>query len=146
MSVVKKFLIFFYYAIYRWKYIAYDQLRSFLSTQNRIQNCILVIACPNCVMKCECVDTKCFQLVRNNVHVFVRKQKPRKRMKTYCVLVRQSLVYMKRKNFGRRAYFCFFKQNFERKKFLAYNKKFPVYIKEKNAQREKCFMLRVKGA
>ena len=34
------------------------------------------------------------------------------------------------KYFVRRAYFCFFKQTFERKKFSTRNKKFPANIKE----------------
>ena len=34
------------------------------------------------------------------------------------------------KNFARQEFFCFFKQSFERKKFSAYCKKFPAYIKE----------------
>ena len=34
------------------------------------------------------------------------------------------------KYFLRRAYFCLFKQHFERKTFWAFNKKFLVYIKE----------------
>ena len=35
------------------------------------------------------------------------------------------------KNLVRRAHFCFFKQNFERKKFPAFNQNFPVSIEER---------------
>ena len=40
-----------------------------------------------------------------------------------------------KKKFVSQAYFCLFKQNSERKKFSAYNKKFPTYIKKKKKKR-----------
>ena len=38
-------------------------------------------------------------------------------------------LYVAQKNFVRRAYFSFFKQTFELKKFSAENKVFPAYMK-----------------
>ena len=52
---------------------------------------------------------------------------------------------MSRKQFRTSSvFFCLFKQNFKRKKFSAYNKKFPAFIKEtKKARMTEFFTLRV---
>ena len=43
------------------------------------------------------------------------------------------------KNFLRRAFFCFFNVSVERKKFQAYCKKFPAYMKKTKRSANKIF-------